>query len=67
MVSALGFVDLNDVCVKANGLALQIRLLAKEDMPISLYSTGGVPAFDSVKEPVQSLATKAPGSGLAAL
>ena len=66
-VVPLGFLDDNDVPVKANGLAVQIRLLACEEIPISLYSTNEPSSFEAVKQPPTTMATNAPGSGLSGL
>ena len=63
-VVPLGFLDENDVTVKANGLALQIRLIVIEEFPLIIYDAPKPPQFELVKNDTGTIATVAPGSGL---
>ena len=63
----LGFLDPNDAPVKANGCALKVRMLAQEEIPITLYNTRGSAGFDAVKPPAATIAATAPGSALSGL
>ena len=66
-VVPLGFLDESQVAVKANGLALQARLLAREELPMILYETGKPAHFAVVKNNTGSIAATAPRSGLQGL
>ena len=66
-VVPLGFLDESEVAVKANGLALQVRLLVSEEFPLSLYETDKRAQFAVVKNNTGTVATAAPGSGLQGL
>ena len=46
--SCLGFDDPSEMSVKANGLALQVRLLAEEEIPFSLFDEPSKSTFEEV-------------------
>lgn len=66
-VTPLGFVDAKYVTVKANGLAIQVRIFAVEDISINLFSSQISTSFESVKPPTKTVGcspTRAPRCGL---
>ena len=63
--SCLGFVDPSEVSVKANGLALQVRLLAEEEIPFSLFDEPSKSTFEEVKPAAATPVSNTAGINLA--
>ena len=63
VIDKLGFLDNTEATVKANGLAIQVQMLAIEDIPSSLFEKTKPTGFEAVKVPTPTVATVAPASG----